>query len=64
MQVSRNQSFFAPAASLLFLGVACLLVGCGQDMTGHKVQQIQEGVENVDRYAKEIEKLSQPSAKP
>ncbi|NOZ39170.1 MAG: hypothetical protein GXP24_02950 [Planctomycetes bacterium] len=48
------------AQSAFFVGVIFLFLGCGSET---KVQQIQKGVENVERHAKEIEKAAQPPAK-
>ncbi len=46
--------------ALLFLGLACPFVGCERN---DRMQQIRDGVENVDRYAEEIETGAKPLAR-
>ena len=45
----------------LMIVVLTLLVGCGRESrVPSKLEQIRQGVENVDKHAQEIEKASQP----
>ncbi len=52
-----NDSRFAGLAIVaLALSPVGILLGCGTD---HKVQQIQNGVQDVERHAQEIEDAAQ-----
>lgn len=53
------RSFAGKVLVALSLITASLLLGCDSD---RKVRQIQDGINNVERHAQEIEDAAQPSA--